>query len=447
MLQKAVLFLTLLPVFHEAGVEMGIGVLEITPEEGLPMAGYSARKEPAQGVLDPLFVRALVLRQDERSVGLVIYDLIGTLGRKVNEELTERIRDKTGLDEILFIATHSHSGPSVGRSGTDGTTSLSSYERKLFAKTEQVLLAAWEDLETVKIGAGSGSADISYNRIKRLPDGSVKMIWENPAKESLGPADHEIYVLKADNLKGKTKLILVNYACHPVILGSDNLLYSADYPGAMCRNVQDGHPDKPSCFFINGACGDMNPYFADENGQPAARIREVGKELAREVLRVAAGIETKEENSSVSVTWKRGSFAAEGRWDVEKWGSAATAPGNIERISQKMDDLHLPYSALLITPEIGLVGLPGEFFSSFQRMLREQSPVKHLLVAGYTDGAFGYFPDIEAAVLGGYGGNDPATYVKPGTGEHLVIEALVSLNELLGHLRPIPASSLNGYRD
>jgi hypothetical protein len=189
----------------------------------------------------------------------------------------------------------------------------------------------------------------------------------------------------------------------------------------------------------------MNPYFADENDKPAERVREVGGALAKEVLRVAGSIQTKEDGSSKSVTWKRSSYLARGRWDLERLRSNS-AQRTVDRLSQKTSDLRIPISVVLLTPEIGFVGLPGEFFSSFQRTLRSQSPIKHLFVGGYTEGAFGYFPDIKAAAIGGYGANDTATYFAVGTGEHVVIETLVSLNELMGELRPVPSSSNTGYR-
>jgi hypothetical protein len=33
--------------------------------------------------------------------------------------------------------------------------------------------------------------------------------------------------------------VLVNYACHPAVLGRDNLEYSADYVGVMARTVEE----------------------------------------------------------------------------------------------------------------------------------------------------------------------------------------------------------------
>lgn len=439
-------FFLLLPSSLPAGIEAGASVIDITPDTSLGMAGFSARKDPSKGVLDPLYVRALVLRQEGRSIGFVVYDLIGTLGRKLNSRLAEEVKEEIGLDDVLFIATHSHSGPALQR--PEEMATLPAYERELYDKTRRALEEAWEDLEEVRVGAGSGSADLNYNRIKKLPDGSAQMVWENPEKAPLGPTEQDVYVVQFENLKGKTKILLVNYACHPVILGSDNLFYSPDYPGAMCRDVEVTHPDGPRCIFINGACGDMNPYFADENEKPAERVREVGGELAREVLRVAGTIVTKGDSSPSGVTWKRISYPARGRWDLSEVRSESEEGSQraVERLSRKMRRLVLPVSVVLFTPEIGLVGLPGEFFSSYQRMLRSRSPVKHLLVAGYTDGAFGYFPDIEAAALGGYGANDTATYVAVGTGEHLVVEALVSLRELAGELRSVPSSSRTGYQ-
>ena len=127
----------------KAGIEAGAAAIEITPEMSLRMAGYSARKEPSKGVMDPLFVRAMVLRNADRSVGFVVYDLIGTLGRELNARLTSEIKEEIGLGEVLFIATHSHAGPVLR--GADDDTSLPVYERGLYAQTKRALQEAWEN--------------------------------------------------------------------------------------------------------------------------------------------------------------------------------------------------------------------------------------------------------------------------------------------------------------
>jgi len=429
------------------GIEGGSAVIDITPSASLRMAGFAARKLPSQGTLNPLFARAFVLRSGERSVGFVVYDLIGTLGRAKNSELSARAKSDLGIDEVVIMATHTHSGPRLGASPTDAP--LASYEKELFDKTLRVLREAKSNLEPVRLGVREGTVDLTYNRIRKLPDGKAEMVWENPAKEPLGPVEPKVLVLRADNLKGEPRFVIVNYACHPVILGSDNLRYSPDYPGAMCRIVENALAGGTRCIFINGACGDMNPYFADENDRPAERVQEVGQELAGEVLRVAKSISTEPDDSATCVTWKPTRFQAEGRWDLAKWASSAKDEASrkqIEDFSRKFQNLDLPISVVLLSSKIGFVGLPGEFFSAFQRMLREKSPVDHLLVAGYANDSFGYFPTLDAAALGGYGANDTATYVAPGTGEHMIIEALAGLDELTGRLRPLPSSPDDGYQ-
>src|SRR5438067_12023449 len=48
--------------------------VEITPSTGVPLWGFSDRKSPATGTLDPLYARVLVLETGGRSLGLVTLD-------------------------------------------------------------------------------------------------------------------------------------------------------------------------------------------------------------------------------------------------------------------------------------------------------------------------------------------------------------------------------------
>ena len=48
----------------------------ISPEPGLPLAGYAAREGVCTGVHDDLFARALVLEEDGRTLVLVSLDLL-----------------------------------------------------------------------------------------------------------------------------------------------------------------------------------------------------------------------------------------------------------------------------------------------------------------------------------------------------------------------------------
>ncbi|HLA41155.1 MAG TPA: hypothetical protein VJ417_14230, partial [Candidatus Glassbacteria bacterium] len=299
-------------------------------------------------------------------------------------------------------------------------------------------------------GFGWGTADISYNRLEKLADGGVNMKWANHEKTPLGPVDQTLGVIRIDNLDGQPVAVLVNYACHPVILGmpGKNMMYSADFPGEMCQRVSESLPGNPECIFFNGACGNLNPYYAHSVDDPKPRIEEVGRELADEVLRVCRETVTKPCPDS-RVQSRLDHYPTSGRWDTAKWLADDSDPGKRERASRveaKQAKINLPLSIVLLTPDIGFVGLPGEFFFEFQQQIRRQSPVDFLFVTGYTNGDYGYFPTVEAAVAGGYGANDEATYTAAGAGEHLAIEAIVNLNEMVGKLRAVPSSGESGYQ-
>ncbi|HUU27345.1 MAG TPA: neutral/alkaline non-lysosomal ceramidase N-terminal domain-containing protein [archaeon] len=438
------------------GIEAGVSQLEITPATGLQMAGYGGKNNISTGVLDPLYVRALVFRSDERSIGFVVYDLIFPFGKEISDQLRQRISAATGLKEVVFLSTHTHSGPVIDSEPKmkkgEKIEDLPEYEQVICEKTLDALKSAYKSLEPVQLGTGWGKVDLSYNRIKVNPDdGRVEMVWQNHQKIPMGPVDQTVGVIKIDDLSGNTIAVLVNYACHPVIhrRPETNLVYSADFPGVLCREVQKGIKGGPVCIFFQGAPGDMNPYYAHSVDNPVSRLEEAGGELANEVMRVAGTIETRPYTGEFSVLYKIKDLETTIRWDTEKLSSTEgdeNVPERIKRLTDKGKNFKIPLSVVLITPEIGFVGLPGEFFVKFQQDIRQQSPVDFLFVSGYTNGAFGYFPTISAAEKGGYGANDYATYTAEGTGEHLTIEAIVALNELLGRLRPIPAKPENGYR-
>ena len=52
------------------------------------------------------------------------------------------------------------------------------------------------------------------------------------------PVDPGIAVLRVDDMDGKPLGLFTNFACHSVVLGSDNLLISGDWPGDAMRRLE-----------------------------------------------------------------------------------------------------------------------------------------------------------------------------------------------------------------
>ena len=64
-------------------------------------------------------------------------------------------------------------------------------------------------------------------------------------------------------------------------------------------------------------------------------------------------------------------------------------------------ELPVPLQALALG-EIVLVGIPGEPFAELGRAIKEGWDAVQVLVVGYANGYFGYFPTWEAFQEGGY---------------------------------------------
>ncbi len=435
------LFLLLLTTASGAaqvsGLKAGTAQIEITPPAGLPMAGYAGRQGNSRGVLDPLYLRVIVLAGKESNAAFVTFDLIGPLEEEEQQFIRRRVKESRGVEQVIFNGSHTHSGPSFGSRSADKGPTV--WVEETMHKTIAGIEEAYDNLAPASVAAGYGQAVIGQNRRFVRPNGDVRMIWNGPIGFTTYPVDPTVGVIRFDDMSGKPIAILVNYACHPVTFAADNLQYSADYPGAMMRYVKEHVEGNPMCMFVQGALGNINPV---SNPVPlienAVKIKnELGVKLGREVVRVALNLTTHPVPDAVLLTRiKEIPFSM--RWNEEKLIAAAR-----ERYGEEMakvvekrfgGDLSAPLSFLVLKGEFGICGFPGEFFVEFQMALREKFSGFPVFFAGYTGKGLGYFPTIRAAVEGGYGANSTTTVVEVGAGERLVDEAVVELYYMTGKL-------------
>ena len=114
---------------------------------------------------------------------------------------------------------------------------------------------------------------------------SGAMVWSL----AFDPVDPTVGVIRITDLQDRVRAVLVNYACHPVVLGPRNRQISADYPGVMRRQVEQRLGADATCFFLQGCCGDINPLRmarGEDRAQDFDVVEQVGMELATSVLSV-----------------------------------------------------------------------------------------------------------------------------------------------------------------
>ena len=417
----------------------GVATVDITPEPGKMMWGYSNRTHGATGTLDPLMAKAVVLKSGDQSVAIVSLDL----GRTPEESVLAKVRQRTtaecGVSNLFVTASHTHHAPALEASADNPNP----FGEKVGEQIAEIICKAAGNLVPVRIGVGRGTADFSHNRRKFLPDGRVAMQWRNAEHEPTEPIDRECATIRLDRADGSVLAILFNYACHPVVMGPDNYQYSADFVGPACALVEDQL--KTKCLFLQGGCGNINPYMdktpVSEGG--VEEMRKMGRGLGELLVKTA-----RETSTSVpahpSIKYESRTVPVRVRWDLENPEVRAILSkaygarfDNYLSKTIKNNMLQCTLTTLLVDGDLALVGLPGEIFVQFQTAIKTRSPVANSFLVGYANGFYGYFPTIRDAAAGGYGGKT-ATYVEPGAGERLTDEGLITLYKMTDQLHDIP---------
>jgi hypothetical protein len=400
------MFLAALPL--AAQYRAGVSRIDITPRAGHAMGGYAARKGVAAGTHDPLQATVLVLESPGEKFAWITADLRSFVSTRVGEEVKRRF----SIGHTIISVSHTHSGPLTWEARTPWYTEA---EDKMI---EAVGKAA-SSMEAVTLAAGTSSVYLGFNRRKVSDDGVATMQWRNADKLPSHPVDPEVTVLVAKRQAGGDPLaVLVNYACHPSILGPDNLQFSADYPGAMRQAVEEAYP-KALALFVQGGAGDINPYRDKEpvpGGFDAAH--EAGVQLAQAAVVAVkkaqnltfGAMKVKQEITEVADRWKPA--------ETIQIGWTAAVAGNL-----------------------CILALPGEPFVEHQLTFRQKSECGTAILAGYTysaGGAWaGYIPTILASVEGGYGAGYN-TNIAVGTGELLINRGIVRLFQLRDLLKELP---------
>ncbi|HWF67363.1 MAG TPA: hypothetical protein VN670_08660, partial [Acidobacteriaceae bacterium] len=299
--------------------------------------------------------------------------------------------------------------------------------------------------EPVRLGVGYGEAFIGYDRRRIEADGTVSMFWNNSARIPTWPVDPTLTVLRIDRMDGQPLAILVNYSTHPVTFGPDNLRFSADFPGQMCKTVEQAFDGKPLAFFMQGAPGDINVYDTTTPVKEDAVGRRdwAGQTLGNAAVTTAKQIQTTVDPNP-SIDFAEDMLPVKLRWDPEKFRQEAVREMSAETykfyIGPIQETMQLPVTTVLINRKIAITGVPGEPFVQFQMSWRARCPVSSCIYLGYTNGYYGYFPTIKAATQGGYGAVNAITWTQVGTGERMLDHSVIEVYKMLGRFQDSPSA-------
>ena len=398
-------------------IQAGVGRVTITPPVGIYLIGME-RYDDSHGLRDDLYATALALSDGATESVLISLDVLS-----VHPELVRRVAEQVEKQlhipgpNVLLCATHCHSGPAT-YAYPDSPLINIAYVDNLVHLLVGLVRIAHGRLAPARLGFGRGKSNIGVNRRLTRSDG-VTIIDANP----LGPTDPEVGVMRVDNASGEPLAVLVNYACHPVVLGTQSNVISSDWPGAMRRKIESVVGGK--VLYLQGAGADINP----QPGQPTDRediLEQLGSEIGEEVLRVWKGISTGPAEK-LAVTGRKIWLPLlpvsqhTGRLpELVELGGAVTgltydqlqiwlhqrSPWSAEIRGQGDDQAAAMEMHALRAGDIALVTAGGEVFSKTGLAVKRRSPFSQTLFAGYTNGKVGYIPLPEEYSRGGYEVNE-----------------------------------------
>ena len=294
----------------------------------------------------------------------VTVDLCRVFQAPLMERLRQQVKESSGISFVLMVATHTHSGPIIPINENHPLTGMVAWQKDAVAKIVTATDEAHRQAAEARLGTGYGVAYIGHNRRQLNPDGTVTMLFKNPTKIATAPFDPTVAVLRIDTENRKPLAILVNYACHPVVVMANLKKYSADFPGVMCKTVEQAFGDQTMAFFLNGGAGDIDTYYTGVplEEDPVARMEWSGETLGKEAVRVAKKIQTKtspEPSLDFSEDWLTFGF----RWDVEKYMKAFEKNMEPELRDYYLPEIkpekQVPVTTLLINKQIAFMGMPG----------------------------------------------------------------------------------------
>jgi hypothetical protein len=390
--------------------------VDLNPPVGSWMTGFGARVSPSIGVHDPIMAHALLLDDGRSKLAIVSCDLIGFTPAAV-ADIRHRIARKSSIPavNILITCTHTHSGPTSmpfrGVMGMLDPNWLAEAERKVADLVEGLPAA----LQPAQLGLAATTVnDIGYNR-------------QDPSRAM----DEELNVLAIETTAGAPIATLVNYATHPVVLGPNNLLFSADYPGELVRCLSETRGGIG--MFLQGVCGDVDPLVYRERGWGSgtfADTRRIGQHLctaavealkdAPRVSEVTLSVSSKLLEIPLDAPPTPEALAGQVA-DFEVDRQKAIAAGDVmqekvalamlewaQDLGQAMDSgtVQQTLPSELFVAEINdvrLIGMPFETYTDIGVAIKQNLQPMKALYVGYANGLYGYCPTAWAKNQGGYG--------------------------------------------
>lgn len=396
---------------------IGFAEFDITPPTGTLIPGGFTPCHTSEPPRGRLLATAIAITSADEHLIMVSSDTL-SMQSTTTDRIRAQICEATGVsvDRILIGSTHIHTG-----GATEYQLWLCPPNPEVAKMTQEGIInaavAAFENRTDAKLGVGLGEEKrYSFCRDYFMSDGSICMnppraTAEDRAKilRSVDVPDHSVNVMRIDSEDGEVRGFIVNYANHPDCHAKNKKSFSADFPGALRRNLKRIYGENVFVLFFNGTAGDINcidykygtdkSYYGGIKNAPEA----IGAGLAATVVEINTNIDANDaqphiasisENIQLDRRYKTQAdyeWACEIAKDMESHGAKSRAFAT--EYLESDDDVEPVIDFEIHTIRLGpwaIVGLPSEIFTDVGRRIKRASPFEHTLIFELSNGTHGY---------------------------------------------------------
>lgn len=402
---------------------LGTSRADITPKRPVPLCGFSFRKGNYESIRSSLFLRCFIFRYPDEDMVVFSADLI-CWGRDTVANcraLLERCYPRAGRSRFLFLATHTHCGPSVTfyMSDAAGGPPDVEYIGLLEQNVLETALAAADNLRPVTVSLYTGKTGIPVNRRLKTANGVIM------APNSGGPKNDDINLIEFTAAeddgcfqKGEPVALWVCASCHPTASGDNRVdreffVRGLDY-------FMEAHAPKALGAFIQGCCGDVRPALVRDGtfyrGSLDIESEELARRFAEELAQARKGRGTPLDLCTEAI-WKQSKAELPFNPDFphKDRNPLVRLDNEIGEWARRLRDAPVPETMALelfffnLSREFAMLFLSGEIVCEYSLYCREISAGRVWLGA-YAGGITTYIPTAAQLGEGGYEPYDSLFY-------------------------------------
>ncbi len=402
--------------------QTGFARVDVTPPLGTYLSGYFQLRTSV-GVLDPIYLNALAITNDEETVLVITGDFM-YIAMSFMDECRAMISADTGIpaDHIMLQSIHQHTSTYPGVDCVNERE----YSDLLKRKYRDVAKMALDDRRESRICIGEKEVaePISFIRRFRMKDGTTRT---NPGYKRRDEVAHPLG--EADNITRLVRFIrenapdiaFVNFSTHPDVIGGEK--FSADWPGFV-RTFTEQRLENVHCIMMNGCQGDTNHINVnvERDTTPEGRYalsQRMGRIITDSVVELWDQLEeipTGAVKAQMAMIRTPSNTDCMDRYEEYKALQEDLLSGKAEfhgKMAERADIRRVAAMGkltlfqqvpvtVLSFGKVAIVGYGGEPFTEYAQNVRKANPHLFVLSACLANGSQGYLPSKSAFEEGGY---------------------------------------------